>query len=122
MTLHFQLLIINMPTALLQFHIIFHVGRKVMSVIRVLVSGAAGNIGYAILPMIVRTFSLLLSFSAAEMSLVWIKQVVPVSSHIQPIDLVLLDIQSCMGKLDGVEMALNDCAYPLVKSLVILDH
>ena len=112
MTLHFQLLIINMSTALLYFHIIFHV----------IGCGAGGKICYSIVTMIVRTFSLLLSFSAAEMFLVWTKQVVPVSSHIQPIDLVLLDIQSCMGKLDGVEMEINDCAYPLVKSLVILEH
>ena len=44
------------------------------------------------------------------------------SSYFQPIDLVLLDIKNCMGKLDGVEMEINDCAYPLVKSMIVLEQ
>lgn len=39
-----------------------------------------------------------------------------VCSDKQPIDLVLLDIEPCMEKLEGVVMEINDSAYPLVKS------
>lgn len=65
--------------------------------IRVVVTGAAGQIAY----------SLLYSVGKGD-----------VFGHDQPMVLVLLDIAPMMGMLEGVVMELQDCALPLVKSVV----
>jgi len=65
--------------------------------IRVLVTGAAGQIAY----------SLLYPLSKGD-----------VFGHDQPIELVLLDIEAMLGVLDGVVMEMQDCALPLLKSII----
>lgn len=69
-----------------------------MKSIKVLVSGAAGNIGYAIVPMICSGM---------------------VFGEDQPLDLVLLDIESRMPKLQGVYMELMDSAFALVTNVTL---
>ncbi|PRD20447.1 UNVERIFIED_CONTAM: Malate dehydrogenase, partial [Trichonephila clavipes] len=65
--------------------------------IRVLVTGAAGQIAY----------SLLYSVSKGD-----------VFGLDQPVSLHLLDIPQMMGVLEGVVMELNDCAFPLLRGSV----
>jgi malate dehydrogenase len=65
--------------------------------LRVLVTGAAGQIAY----------SLLYSIAKGE-----------VFGKEQPIELVLLDIEVMMGVLNGVVMELEDCALPLLNKVV----
>ncbi|GBM00813.1 Malate dehydrogenase, cytoplasmic [Araneus ventricosus] len=65
--------------------------------IRVLVTGAAGQIAY----------SLLYSISKGD-----------VFGLDQPISLHLLDIPQMMGVLEGVVMELNDCAFPLLREII----
>lgn len=67
------------------------------SPIRVLVTGAAGQIAY----------SLLYPLSKGD-----------VFGHDQPIELVLLDIEAMLTVLDGVVMEMQDCALPLLKSII----
>ncbi|CEP00860.1 malate dehydrogenase [Plasmodiophora brassicae] len=62
---------------------------------RVLITGAAGQIGYSLIPLIASGQALGAS---------------------QPIDLVLLDIPPAAKTLSGVAMEVDDCAYPLVVS------
>lgn len=66
-------------------------------VLRVVVSGAAGQIAY----------SLLYSIAKGD-----------VFGKDQPMDLVLLDIEPMLPILDGVIMELQDCSLPLVNSLI----
>ena len=61
------------------------------------VTGAAGNIGYAILFMV----------AAGRMA-----------GHDQPLELRLLDLPNMEGVLKGVVMELHDCAFPLVTSVI----
>lgn len=61
------------------------------------ITGAAGNIGYAIIPLI------------ASGSLF---------GPNQSIILHLLEIPSCKERLEGVKMELEDCCFPLLKSIV----
>jgi malate dehydrogenase len=68
--------------------------------IRVAVTGAAGNIGYALL------------FRIANGDLFGPQQ--PVSLH-------LLEITPAMKALEGVAMELDDCAFPLLHDLVLTD-
>ncbi|ERE92521.1 malate dehydrogenase, cytoplasmic-like protein [Cricetulus griseus] len=68
--------------------------------IRVLVTGAAGQIAYSLL------------YSIGNGS---------VFGKDQPIILVLLDITPMMGVLDGVLMELQDCALPLLKDVIATD-
>jgi malate dehydrogenase len=68
--------------------------------IRVVVTGAAGQIAYSLL------------FSVAKGD---------VFGKDQPLELMLLDISPMMGVLEGVVMELMDCAIPLVKKLVPTD-
>ena len=68
--------------------------------IRVAVTGAAGNIGYAMLWRIASGDC----FGAA-----------------QPINLQLLEIPPGMQRLEGVIMELNDSAFPLVHSIIGTD-
>jgi len=64
---------------------------------RVLVTGAAGQIGYSLV------------FSIAKGDLL---------GHDTPIILHLLDIPFCQASLEGVVMELEDCAFPNVKQIV----
>ncbi|XP_073528249.1 malate dehydrogenase, cytoplasmic [Phyllobates terribilis] len=68
--------------------------------IRVLVTGAAGQIAY----------SLLYGIAKGD-----------VFGKDQPLALVLLDITPMMGVLDGVVMELQDCALPLLKEVIATD-
>ncbi|XP_075719259.1 malate dehydrogenase, cytoplasmic [Rhinoderma darwinii] len=68
--------------------------------IRVLVTGAAGQIAY----------SLLYGIAKGD-----------VFGNDQPLALVLLDITPMMGVLNGVVMELQDCALPLLKEVIATD-
>jgi malate dehydrogenase len=68
--------------------------------VRVTVTGAAGQISYALL------------FRIASGSML---------GQDQPIILQLLEITPAMGALEGVVMELNDCAFPLLHDVVISD-
>ncbi|XP_045170875.2 malate dehydrogenase, cytoplasmic-like [Mercenaria mercenaria] len=65
--------------------------------IKVVVTGAAGQIGYALVGSVVKG---------------------EVFGADQPVILVLLDIEPMMGVLEGVVMELKDCAFPLVKEYI----
>ena len=67
------------------------------SPIRVAVTGAAGQIGYA----------LLFRIAAGEMF-----------GADQPVALHLIEIPAALNALEGVVMELHDCAFPLVESIV----
>lgn len=67
------------------------------TVIRVAVTGAAGNIGYALL------------FRIASGSMF---------GPDQPVALNLIEIPPALGSLKGVVMELDDCAFPLLKDVV----
>ncbi|XKL65911.1 hypothetical protein PGB90_009331 [Kerria lacca] len=71
-----------------------------MEPIRVLITGAAGQIAY----------SLILQVAKGD-----------VFGSSQPVILHLLDITPMMGVLEGVVMEIEDCALPLVKSVVSTD-
>ena len=68
--------------------------------VRVVVTGAAGQIGYSLLYMISSGY---------------------VFGPDQPVILHLLDITPMMGVLGGVCMEIDDCAMPLVKGVVATD-
>ena len=68
--------------------------------IRVAVTGAAGNIGYAI------------AFRIANGDLF---------GPSQPVVLQMLEITPAMKALEGVAMELSDCAYPLLSDMVLTD-
>jgi malate dehydrogenase len=68
--------------------------------VRVTVTGAAGQISYALL------------FRIASGSML---------GQDQPVILQLLEITPAMGALQGVVMELNDCAFPLLQEVVISD-
>lgn len=65
--------------------------------IRIAVTGAAGNIGYA----------LLFRIASGEMF-----------GPDQPVALNLIEIEPAMSALDGVGMELDDCAFPLLREVV----
>lgn len=67
------------------------------SPMRVVVTGAAGNIAYSIL------------FGIGRGKLLGPKQ---------KVELVLLDIEPAMKKLNGVVMEMNDCAFPLITKMI----
>ncbi|MEP7015358.1 MAG: malate dehydrogenase [Verrucomicrobiota bacterium] len=67
------------------------------SPIKVAVTGAAGQIGY----------SLLFRIASGEMF-----------GKDQPVALSLIEIPPALGALEGVVMELNDCAFPLLQSIV----
>ena len=67
------------------------------SPIKVVVTGAAGQIGY----------SLLFRVASGEMF-----------GPDQPLTLHLIEIPAALGALEGVVMELHDCAFPLVQSIV----
>ena len=68
-----------------------------MDPIRVVVTGAAGQIGY----------QLLFRIASGE-----------VFGSEQPVILHLLELESAMNALEGVVMELDDCAYPLIKNII----
>ena len=68
--------------------------------VRVTVTGAAGQISYALL------------FRIASGSML---------GQDQPVILQLLEITPAMGALQGVVMELNDCAFPLLQDVLISD-
>ncbi|XP_068634233.1 malate dehydrogenase-like [Aristolochia californica] len=68
-----------------------------MDAVRVLVTGAAGQIGYALVPMIARGVML---------------------GPDQPVILHMLDIPPAAEALNGVKMELIDAAFPLLKGVV----
>ncbi|GMQ77432.1 MAG: malate dehydrogenase [Gammaproteobacteria bacterium] len=68
--------------------------------VRVAVTGAAGQIAY----------SLLFRIASGEML-----------GTDQPVVLQLLEIAPALNALEGVVMEINDCAYPLVKEIVVTD-
>lgn len=68
--------------------------------VRVTVTGAAGQISYALL------------FRIASGSML---------GQDQPVILQLLEIPPAMGALEGVVMELNDCAFPLLSDIIISD-
>ena len=70
-------------------------------VIKVAVTGAAGQLGYA----------LLYRLASGEMF-----------GHEQPIELHLIELPSAMTALSGIAMELEDCAFPLLKKVVITDN
>src|SRR6266567_6068642 len=67
------------------------------SPLKVAVTGAAGQIGYA----------LIFRIASGEMF-----------GPSQPLILHLIEIPSVLGALDGVVMELHDCAFPLLQSIV----
>ena len=70
------------------------------SPVRVTVTGAAGQIGYALL------------FRIASGSML---------GDDQPVILQLLDITPAMDALGGVKMELDDCAFPLLADVICTD-
>jgi malate dehydrogenase len=76
--------------------------RMMMSnkIVKVAVTGAAGQIGYSLLPRLV----------SGE-----------VFGHDSKIELRLLEITPVLKALEGVVMELDDCAFPLLDSVVITD-
>ncbi len=68
--------------------------------VKIAVTGAAGQIGYA----------LLFRIAAGDML-----------GPDQPVDLHLLEITPALDALQGVVMELNDCAFPLLNSIVATD-
>src|SRR5690554_7204396 len=68
--------------------------------VRVAVTGAAGQIGYA----------LLFRIASGEML-----------GKDQPVALQLLEITPALGALEGVAMELEDCAFPLLTEVVRTD-
>jgi len=65
--------------------------------IKVAVTGAAGNIGYA----------LLFRIASGQMF-----------GPDQPLRLHLIEISAMLGALEGVVMELHDCAFPLLESVI----
>ena len=68
--------------------------------VNVAITGAAGNIGYA------------LAFRVASGAML---------GPDQPVNLHLLEITPSLGALAGVVMELNDCAFPTLNSIVATD-
>ncbi len=68
---------------------------------RIVVTGAAGQIGYALL------------FRIASGAMLGPKQ---------PVILHLLEVTPALGALNGVVMELNDCAFPLLQGIVATDN
>lgn len=68
--------------------------------VKVAVTGAAGQIGYAILPRL----------ASGE-----------VFGHDTKISLHLLEVPAALKALEGVVMELEDCAFPLLQNIVITD-
>lgn len=72
-----------------------------LQVLRVLITGAAGQIAYSLIGPIAKG---------------------EVFGSEQPIELHLLDIPQMMGVLNGVVMEIQDCSFPLLKNVVATDN
>ena len=72
-----------------------------MATVRIAITGAAGQIGYSLLPRI----------AAGEMF-----------GSQTKISLQLLEIPPALEALDGVAMELQDCAFPLLESVVVTSN
>jgi len=70
------------------------------SAVRVVITGAAGQIGYSLLPL----------FATGQ-----------VFGPDQKVVLALLEITPALKALEGVRMELDDCAYPLVEQIICTD-
>ncbi len=68
--------------------------------VRITITGAAGNIAY----------SLIFRIASGEML-----------GDFQPIILQLLEIPTALPKVTGVAMELEDCAYPLLRDIIVTD-
>ena len=68
--------------------------------LKIVVSGAAGAVAYALLPRI----------ASGEMF-----------GHDQPVFLQLLEVAPAMRALDGVAMELDDCSFPLLSRVSVTD-
>ncbi|MCP4043618.1 MAG: malate dehydrogenase [Gammaproteobacteria bacterium] len=68
--------------------------------VRITITGAAGNIAY----------SLIFRIASGEML-----------GDFQPIILQLLEIPAALPKVTGVAMELEDCAYPLLRDIIVTD-
>eukprot|EP01083_Nonionella_stella_P138294 420861_1 len=75
--------------------------QKENAAVRVVITGAAGQIGYSILPL----------FATGQ-----------VFGPNQKVVLSLLEITPVLPALEGVRMELDDCAYPLVDEIVCTDN
>jgi malate dehydrogenase len=82
------------------FSLLIFQGNTMKTPVDIAVTGAAGQISY----------SLLFRLATGEFL-----------GNNQPINLHLLEISPAMSALEGVVMELNDCAYPLLKRIVITD-
>ena len=72
-----------------------------MSTVRIAITGAAGQIGYSLLPRI----------AAGEMF-----------GKNTKISLNLLEIPPALDALNGVAMELQDCAFPLIEEVIVTSH
>ena len=70
------------------------------NVVKVAVTGAAGQIGYALLPRLING---------------------EVFGPDTKVDLHLLEITPALPMLEGVVMEMNDCAFPLLNNIVVTD-
>ena len=68
--------------------------------VKVVITGAAGQIGYSLLPL----------FATGQ-----------VFGDQQKVILALLEITPALKALDGVRMELDDCAYPLLEQIICTD-
>merc|ERR1711971_736450 len=68
--------------------------------VKVVITGAAGQIGYSLLPL----------FANGQ-----------VFGTDQKVVMSLLEIKQAMNALNGVRMELDDCAYPLVEDIICTD-
>jgi malate dehydrogenase len=74
--------------------------KNMSNIIKVAVTGAAGQIGYAILPRL----------ASGELF-----------GHDTKVDLHLLEITPVLSALNGVVMELEDCAFPQLNNIVVTD-
>eukprot|EP01126_Amoeba_proteus_P001459 TRINITY_DN10420_c0_g2_i7.p1 TRINITY_DN10420_c0_g2~~TRINITY_DN10420_c0_g2_i7.p1 ORF type:complete len:105 (-),score=8.29 TRINITY_DN10420_c0_g2_i7:285-599(-) len=75
--------------------------------IKVLVTGAAGNIGYALIPLIAQCVILQV--------LILITLRGDAFGRSQPLILHLLELENAIPKAEAVAMELADCAFPLLR-------
>ena len=88
-----------------------------MSALKIVVSGAAGQIAYSLLPLSTYCFLLLLQMQGFLIEETFFLLAVctgQVFGADQRVQLRLLDIPVAQDALEGVKMELQDCAYNLV--------
>jgi malate/lactate dehydrogenase len=81
--------------------------------VRVCITGAAGQLGYALVFRIARYVHTFFSY-------------LPISGTVfgpeTPVILSLLEVPEALGRLQGVVMELRDSAFPLVKDIIATDN